>query len=201
MNSSLKILIGIILIVVFGTCIYKYFPNRVEVEKEVDIKVNNSFEDETSDWLVYAGNGFSIKYPNFIAQNQITNYEDEGLTCFSYYYPSLEDPTIYNTFCVGVDQNPLNIQLNDWVSQNEICGIDQNSFESINMAELEGMKVKGKGACPPGASGIVYKAYLEKDSNIYTLRLTEERILTKTLEVEQNQNQIFDKMLSTFQVF
>ncbi len=145
--------------------------------------------------------GFSIKYPTFIKDNQIINYADEGLQCFSYHYPIedvVENPIIYNTFCVGAHKNLSNINLKDWIFENEICGVDHNSYEDIDLQGLKGAIIKGKGACPPGASGIVYKAYISNGSNIYTLRLTEERIGQQTLEAEQQQKKIFDLMLSTF---
>ncbi|HOI60421.1 MAG TPA: hypothetical protein PKU93_03810 [Candidatus Pacearchaeota archaeon] len=204
MNQISKALSIILLITILGFCAYQYFPTTSTYKEEVLVN-NSSLQEETADWKVYVDNehGFSIKYPAFIKNNQIIDYKEEGLKCFSYHYPIedvVENPITYNTFCVGAHKNLSNMDLKDWVFENEICGIDHNSYENINLQGLKGSVIKGKGACPPGASGIVYKAYILNGSNIYSLRLTEERLAQRTLEDEQQQKKIFDLMLSTFNV-
>lgn len=199
-STSFAILVvGIIAIIGFSV-FYSYQYIWTSEEETITPKTEKSAEEVSvpEDWKTYRNKeyGFEIKHPH--NEETLSFAESSKGMTFAYFYPSREEGNVLNTIYFEVEDNPQNLSISQWISKNENCNVDASLYQKIELDCVEGIKVEGPAVCPPGASGIVYKAYLPYRSKVYSVELLEEIISDKSEECAINQKRIFDQMLSSF---
>lgn len=154
--------------------------------------------NDLSGWLIYRndGKGYRLKYPQSAV---IRRFENGSRWGFSYNYEKSSKWT--DDFIVTAAENEENIELDKWISKNEVCVYDIEKVlkksEKIMVAGEESVKIEDPpGICPPGAgSRISIKVYIPHNSKIYTLEIQQ----VGGDASSRDRNMIFNQMLESFE--
>jgi hypothetical protein len=211
--SKIWIIVAVAVFAVVGIFCWQYFESQKEIEilqekiietetetEKFEEQIENQAEiteADTSDWTIYRNEeyGFEVKYPsdaNLFYGNFGFSYNYNGKINFS------ED------FEIVVYNNLDKLSLKEWVLSNEVCIYElekalNNSAEEIKIAGLEAIKLSYPGGtCPMGASSILIRAYMSHNSKIYVFSVMADGGRLKKDTVEEERDEIFEKMLSSF---
>jgi hypothetical protein len=181
--------------VIAGYTILESYPRQCQTpEGETFIE---EIEDETVDWQTYKNEeyGFEIKYPPKIEDDQISVIRENAIS-LSYYCPPLPEPLIYNNFQIEIADNTTQLPIKTWIQQNELCGLNEDTFVDVTISGAQGVSVRGTGGCPPGGASLNRKVYLVKNSEVYAIALYHE--LGQSEDCAKEAEAFFEQMLSTF---
>lgn len=180
-----------------GYTILESYPRQCQTPDGATFIEEIEVEDETADWQIYRNEeyGFEIKYPPKIEEERISIIR-ENTVSLSYYCPSLTEPLIYNNFQIEIADNTAQLPIKTWIQQNELCGLNEDTFVDVIISGAQGVSVKGTGGCPPGGAALNRKVYLAKNSKVYAIALYHE--LGQSEECTKEAEDFFEQMLSTF---
>lgn len=190
----------------------RYSPGREIVIPE------DSRTGAEGEWETYQNKryGFALKYPPFIAEEEINHWGEQDLTgpndvyaiTFPYVCKSRRGESLMTgTFEVKVGYNGSESDLEAWIRQNEVCGLgDSYRFDIskltktvISLEAGEALLIEGLGICPGGGPSIEEKIYLANGDYVYMISSLSDNMTPEGREdCLQEQKEAFEKIINSF---